>query len=65
MSDSNSHSPLDVPLLMVGKGAGLMKGDRHIAAPKGTQLANAMLDVAQKFGVEIDRLGVSTGRMEI
>jgi hypothetical protein len=65
MSDSNSHSPLDVPLLMVGKGAGRMKGDRHIAAPKGTQLANAMLDVAQKFGVEIDRLGVSTGRMEI
>ena len=42
-----------------------MKGDRHIAAPKGTPLANVMLDVAQKFGAEVDQLGVSTGRLEI
>jgi hypothetical protein len=61
MSDSNAHSPLDVPYLMVGKGGGLFKGNRHLAAPKGTQLANVMLTVAQKYGVEIDRLGVSTG----
>jgi hypothetical protein len=65
MSDSNSHSALDVPLLLAGKGMGKVKGDRHIAAPRGTPLANAMLDVAQKFGAEIDRLGVSTGRLEI
>ena len=61
MSDSNTHSPLDVPYLMVGKGAGAFKGNRHLAAPKGTQLANVMLTVAQKFGAEIDRFGVSTG----
>jgi hypothetical protein len=42
-----------------------MKGDRHIAATKGTQLANAMLDLGQKFGAEIDRFGVSTGRLEL
>ena len=65
MSDSNSHSALDVPLLLAGKAAGRLKGDRHVVAPKGTQLANAMLDLAQKFGAEIDRFGVSTGRMEI
>jgi hypothetical protein len=34
-------------------------------APKGTQLANAMLTVAQKFGVETDRFGVSTGTFEL
>jgi len=61
MSDSNTHSPLDVPYLMVGKGAGAFTGNRHIAASKGTQLANVMLTVAQKFDVEIDRFGVSTG----
>jgi hypothetical protein len=65
MSDSNSHSPVDVPLLMVGKAAGGVKGDRHLAAPKGTPLANAMLDVAQKFGSEADRFGVSTGRFAL
>jgi uncharacterized protein DUF1552 len=65
MSDSNTHSPLDVPYLMVGKGAGAFTGNRHIAASKGTQLSNVMLTVAQKFGVEIDRFGVSTGAFEL
>jgi hypothetical protein len=65
MSDSNTHSPLDVPYLMVGNGAGLFSGNRHYAAPKGTQLANVMLTVAQKFGAEIERFGVSTGAFEL
>ena len=65
MSDSNAHSPLDVPYLMVGGGGGRFKGNRHLAAPNGTQLSNVMLDVAQKFGAEIDHLGVSTGRFEL
>jgi hypothetical protein len=65
MSDSNSHSAIDVPLLLAGKAGGRLKGDRHVAAPRGTPLANAMLDVAQTFGAETDRLGVSTGRFEV
>ena len=65
MSDSNTHSPLDVPYLKVGNGAGAFHGNRHHAAPKGTQLANVMLTVAQKYGAEIDRFGVSTGAFEL
>jgi hypothetical protein len=65
MSDSNAHSPLDVPYLMVGKGGGLFTGNRHLAAPKGTQLANVMLTVGQKFGVEMNSFGVSTGAFSL
>jgi hypothetical protein len=65
MSDSNSHSPLDVPFLMVGKGAGSFTGNRHLAAPKGTQLADVMLTIAQEYGAEIDRFGVSTKAFEL
>ena len=65
MSESNSHSPLDLPLLVAGGGCGLIKGNRHLKAPKDTQLANVMLDLANKFGVEIDRFGVSTGHFEL
>jgi hypothetical protein len=65
MSDSNAHSPLDVPFLMVGKGAGAFTGNKHLAAPKGTQLANVMLTIAQKYGAEMDRFGVSTGAFEL
>ena len=61
MSDSNSHSPLDVPFLMVGKGAGSFTGNRHHRRAKGTQLADVMLTIAQKYGAEIDRFGVSNG----
>src|SRR5262245_32743311 len=65
MSDSNTHSAFDVPYLMVGKGAGLFIGNRHLVAPRGTQLANVMLTVAQKFGAEIDKFGVSTGAFDL
>src|SRR5262245_2586314 len=65
MSDSNSHSALDVPYLMVGKGAGLFKGNRHLAAPRGTPLSNVMLSVGQQFGAQIDRFGVSTGAFDL
>ena len=65
MSESNNHLRLDVPTLLVGGGAGLLKGNRHIKAPKETPLANFMLDLANKFGVEIDKFGISTGRLEV
>ena len=65
MSDSNTHSALDVPYLQVGKGAGLFTGNRHIAAPKGSQLADVMLTVAQKFGAEIDKFGVSKSALAV
>ena len=66
MSESHSHSPNDVPLLVAGGGAGLIRGNRHVRAPNNdAQVANAMLDVANKFGVEIDRFGVSNGRIEL
>jgi hypothetical protein len=61
MSESNAHSPLDVPCLIVGKAAGAFKGRGHVVAPKGTQLANVWLTVGQRYGLDIDKFGVSTG----
>lgn len=63
MSESNSHSPYNVPLVVAGGGAGLIQGNRHIKAPANTPVASAMLDVANKFGVEIEQFGVSGGRI--
>ena len=65
MSDSNAHSPLDLPYLQVGTAGGLFTGDRHLVARKGTELADVMLTVAQRFGAEIDRFGVSTNAFEL
>ena len=65
MGESDIHSRFNVPTLLVGRGAGLLKGDTHLTAPKNTPLANVLLDLANKFGVEQERFGVSTGRLEV
>jgi len=66
MSESDTHSRLNVPIALLGGAAGLVKGNRHIQAPKETPLANLMLDLANKFGCEMDRFGtLSTGRLEV
>ena len=66
MSESNTHSRLDIPTLLVGGGASLMKGNRHIQATPQTPFANLMLDLSDKFGAEVDKYGtLSTGRLEV
>ncbi len=66
MSESNTHSRLDIPALLIGGGAGLLKGNRHLQAPPQTPFANFLLDLATKFGAEVDKFGtLSTGRLEV
>jgi hypothetical protein len=50
---------------LCGGGAGQMKGNRHIAMPKETPLANLMLSIGQKFGVEMDKFGLSNGTVSL
>jgi hypothetical protein len=67
MGEADVHSRLDVPTLVVGGGAGRLKaGGRVITMKPETPLANFMLDIVNKFGVETDTFGtLSTGRVEI
>jgi hypothetical protein len=65
MSDSNLHSHHEIPLVVVGGGAGTVKGNRHIAYPKLTPVANLHVAFAQKFGLDIDRFGDSNGVVEL
>ncbi len=66
MSESDTHSRLNVPITLVGGGAGLVKGNRHLQTNKETPLANLMLDLANKFGCEMEKFGtLSTGRVEV
>src|SRR5207247_8079383 len=66
MSESDTHSRLNVPVALVGGGAGTLKGNRHIQALKETPLANLMLDIANKFGCETYKFGtLRTGRFGV
>jgi hypothetical protein len=64
MSESNTHSRIDVPTLLCG-GTAAMRGNRHIKMPKETPLANLMLSVGQKFGVEMEKFGISNGKVDL
>jgi hypothetical protein len=60
----DSHNPRNIPFLLAGGGAGFLKGGRHIRYPKDTPLANLHLTLLDQFGVTLDRIGDSTGRLD-
>ena len=63
LSDGNRHTHEDLPVLMVGRGAGFQLG-RHIMYPKGTPMTNLFLTLLDRVGVQQETLGDSTGRIE-
>ncbi|HLQ79400.1 MAG TPA: DUF1552 domain-containing protein [Terriglobia bacterium] len=63
MSNSNLHDHFPLPNLLVGKGAGNLKGGRHIKYPDRTPMTNLLLTLLDKAGVPLDKLGDSTGKL--
>jgi len=59
-SDRHTHSPL--PTLVLGGGAGTIKGGRHLVYPDGTPLTNLHVTLLDKMGVPAEKLGDSTGQ---
>ncbi|MSO21622.1 MAG: DUF1552 domain-containing protein [Acidobacteria bacterium] len=65
LSDGNIHSHDDLPNLLIGGGAGQVRGGRHIKMPTDTPMTNLLLSVLDKVNVHVDKLGDSTGRVEL
>ena len=63
MSDSNSHSPYNLPILLLGGGAGHLHGGRHVtyAERDQTPLANLHVSLLDKLGAPVEQIGDSTG----
>jgi hypothetical protein len=61
LSNSNVHSHVDLPLIVLG---GQFKGDRHMRFA-GLPLANFWMTVAQKFDAQLTSFGISTGPLEV
>ncbi|MDE2929050.1 MAG: DUF1552 domain-containing protein [Acidobacteriota bacterium] len=64
MSDSDLHTPRNLPILVAGGGAGRLKGGRHVRFQKGTPLTNLYMTVLSQLGVPAERIGDSTGQVE-
>jgi len=63
MSDGNSHSPDNLPILLVGGGCGQLKGGRHLRFPPDTPIANLHATLLPKLGIPERRFGNSTGAL--
>jgi hypothetical protein len=64
MSDSHAHSGVGLPITVLG-GRLNTPANRHLVFPKGTPLANLTLTLMDKFGVPVETLGKSTGKVSI
>lgn len=62
MADGNVHNHRRCPLIVLGGANGKLAGNTHLKAPDGTPMANAMLGLMHRLGMEdIEYFGDSTG----
>src|SRR5436190_9921192 len=65
ISNSNDHSGKDLPILLMGGGAGTLRGGRHLHYSDEPSNANLLVTLMDKMGVPVEHLGASTGKLEI
>ena len=64
MSDGNTHWLQNLPILLLGGGAGRIQGGRHIRYPKDTPMTNLFLTLLDKLGTSMENFGDSTGKLD-
>jgi len=66
MGDANLHNHRRCPLVLFGKGNGVLEGNLHLKAPDGTPMANAFLSLARDLGFDdLNSFGDSTGEFPL
>ncbi len=66
MADSNIHNHRRCPLIVLGGANGQLDGNMHVKAPDGTPMADAMLTLTHKLGLDdVNQFGDSTGSLSL
>ena len=65
LSNANGHQHDNLPIMLVGGGNGRIRGGRHLRYPDGTPMANLHLTLLDMLDVPVDRLGDSTGKLNL
>ena len=64
MSDSNSHDPRNLPIVLVG-GGGRIKGGRHLKYADQPPAANLLVSIVDKLGLPVEQIGTSRGKLNL
>jgi hypothetical protein len=65
LGDSNAHNHKRVPIFLAGHANGKVKGNNHIRCADSTPMANVLLTVMNKVGMEMQSIGDSTGEIAV
>ncbi|MHC5539390.1 DUF1552 domain-containing protein, partial [Singulisphaera rosea] len=65
IGDGNRHNHDDLPVLLAGKANGTIKTSRHLKFNQSTPLNNLYLSMLDRVGTTLDRLGDSTGHLDL
>ncbi|MCZ6751827.1 MAG: DUF1552 domain-containing protein [Acidobacteria bacterium] len=65
MSDGNAHWLQNLPILLLGGGAGQIQWGRHLRYPKDTPMTNLFLTLLDKLGTPVENFGDSTGKLDL
>jgi hypothetical protein len=65
ISNSTRHSGDNLPLMLVGGGAGRLKGGRHLTYTDKPSMANLLVTLMDKLDVPVDKIGGSTGALPL
>jgi len=66
MADPNIHNHRRCPLVLFGHANGMLKGNVHLKAADGTPMANVMLALLHRLGMEdVQTFGDSTGEFSL
>jgi hypothetical protein len=65
MSNGVVHDRNNPPAVILGRANGRLEGNLHVAVENKEPTSNLLLAMADRLGVEVDSIGVSTGRIPI
>ncbi|MEZ5289983.1 MAG: DUF1552 domain-containing protein [Vicinamibacterales bacterium] len=65
MGDSNVHAHKRLPVLLLGKANGAIRGNNHVRCAPETPYANVLLTMLRTLGVDQPSIGDSTGEVEL
>ena len=65
ISNSTRHSGTNLPLLLLGGGAGRLNGGRHLKYTDKPTIANLLVTLMDKLDVPVEKIGGSTGKLPL
>jgi hypothetical protein len=63
MGDGDHHTPIDMPVVLAGRGCGQLEGGRHMKYALNTPFMNLGVTLLDKLGLNVDKIADSTGRL--